>query len=321
MKCQFFPTNKIKREFPYSFSFPDISESLKESIKRNGIITPLYIEEDTHTIICGKRRYLISVELGIETVPVIFIPPGKDNLCRFLENVEVTLTERELNIVEKSNIVAKLITHFGVTKKEVKDKYLQLLKLHPLDKYIELCTWITGLSPQIQLYIIHRRIMLDTLEIAFNLGKDGEKILQFLARTAFGNNKCKEFLNLFRDLSKKQKISFQELLQEEEIRAMINDSKMPFYGKGIFLLAYMRKRRYPVMEEVRGKLERIVRQMNIRPPLILDKSSLLQLEKHYIDLKLKLGKENDIDKAIEGLKQLQESDELKKLLTYLKDFE
>lgn len=50
---------------------PDRLEALTASIKKNGIRTPLIVDQ-TKTVICGNNRLTIARSLGMKTVPVIY---------------------------------------------------------------------------------------------------------------------------------------------------------------------------------------------------------------------------------------------------------
>ena len=48
-------------------------EKIVESIRANGFYNPLIVQRSTGFILAGNHRYLASLELGMKTVPVVFI--------------------------------------------------------------------------------------------------------------------------------------------------------------------------------------------------------------------------------------------------------
>ena len=48
-------------------------ERIVESIRANGFYNPLIVQKSTNYILAGNHRYKAAVELGMETVPVVFV--------------------------------------------------------------------------------------------------------------------------------------------------------------------------------------------------------------------------------------------------------
>ncbi len=62
----------INEEKSIVYSVDKAFESLKLSIELFGIKEPLIVEKESNVVIAGNRRLKAALELGIETIPVIF---------------------------------------------------------------------------------------------------------------------------------------------------------------------------------------------------------------------------------------------------------
>lgn len=86
--------------------------SLKDSIKKHGIITPLIVQKegDKYLIIDGERRFRVATELGIKDVPVQIVV-AKNDFNRMVEQFHIqeqheswTATEKAMAIVEIAEV-------------------------------------------------------------------------------------------------------------------------------------------------------------------------------------------------------------------------
>lgn len=89
--------------------------SLKDSIKKHGVISPLTVQKEgkTYLLIDGERRYRAATELKIKEVPVNIVA-SKEPFLRLLEQFHIqeqheswSATEKALAIVEISSISKK----------------------------------------------------------------------------------------------------------------------------------------------------------------------------------------------------------------------
>ncbi len=105
-----------------SFNPESISE-LAESIKSQGIIQPLIVEEivpGKYSIIAGERRFKAAKEAGLKKVPVIVRKLSE------LERIQMSLIENiqreNLNPIEEATAYQYLMQRSGMTQEEVSEK-------------------------------------------------------------------------------------------------------------------------------------------------------------------------------------------------------
>lgn len=96
---------------------------LSESIKQNGIIQPLVVQENGsgYMIIAGERRYRASKLADLKQLPVIIIDKATD-----LKKLELALIENiqreNLNVIETAEAYKSLIEKFEYTQQQLSDR-------------------------------------------------------------------------------------------------------------------------------------------------------------------------------------------------------
>lgn len=105
-------------------SFDDEAlEGLAESIKNQGILQPLTVEEivpGQYSIIAGERRYRAAMLAGLDKVPVIIskMPEVRRIEASLIENIQ----REDLNAIEEAAAYDYLIKKSGYTQEEVAKK-------------------------------------------------------------------------------------------------------------------------------------------------------------------------------------------------------
>jgi len=105
---------------------PENFDFLKENISQMGILVPLLVEEGSNEVISGNLRHQIAMELGFDTVPVIYEARTEDeqkttiavstNQFRKKSSLEII---REIRFIEEK---------FGITQGKRTDKNPELKK-------------------------------------------------------------------------------------------------------------------------------------------------------------------------------------------------
>lgn len=102
---------------------PDSISELAESIKSQGIIQPLLVEEivpGKYSIIAGERRFKAAQEAGLKKIPVIV------RQLTELERIQMSLIENiqreNLNPIEEATAYQYLMQRSGMTQEEVSEK-------------------------------------------------------------------------------------------------------------------------------------------------------------------------------------------------------
>ena len=108
---------------PRKFFDEEALEGLAESIKSQGIIRPLTVEESApgeFSIIAGERRYRAAKIAGLDKVPAIVVSLSE------VQRIQMSLIENiqreNLNAIEEASAYQYLIDHSGYTQEMVAQK-------------------------------------------------------------------------------------------------------------------------------------------------------------------------------------------------------
>ena len=108
---------------PRKFFDEEALEGLAESIKSQGIIQPLTVEEiapGEFSIIAGERRYRAAKNAGLDKVPAIVVSLSE------VQRIQMSLIENiqreNLNAIEEASAYQYLIDHSGCTQEMVAQK-------------------------------------------------------------------------------------------------------------------------------------------------------------------------------------------------------
>ena len=98
-------------------------EELADSIRQNGIITPILVQEAPngyYTIIAGERRWRAAKKAGLKEIPAIV--KKLDNQKLFEISLIENLQREDLNPVEEALGYKNLMEEHGLTQEEVAQK-------------------------------------------------------------------------------------------------------------------------------------------------------------------------------------------------------
>ena len=113
---------------PFSFSFPEFDQKLFNSISNIGLTNPPILlpskKGDKYFIVSGLRRILACKKLGMKVLQCFIIKKEdvRDYKKFILLNLNINLSQRELNDIEKANLF-KLLLEAGVSPEKIIRKY------------------------------------------------------------------------------------------------------------------------------------------------------------------------------------------------------
>ena len=109
--------NQPRREFD-----PVALSELEESIRQNGVITPITVRRagERYVIIAGERRWRAARAAGLNEIPAYVLDTDEDESFR-LALVE-NLQRQDLNPIEEAMGYRKLISDLGLSQEAVSEK-------------------------------------------------------------------------------------------------------------------------------------------------------------------------------------------------------
>lgn len=119
-------------------------DELVQSIKEHGVIQPIIVRTigNLYQLVAGERRWRAAKDAGLETIPVIVKDLNDTDVMQIalLENIQ----REDLNPMEKSFALQKLINEHGITQEKLSEKLgksrssiANSLRLLKLDKEVQ----------------------------------------------------------------------------------------------------------------------------------------------------------------------------------------
>jgi ParB family chromosome partitioning protein len=232
---------------PFCVSYGYNLGPLKDSINRIGVINPPLVRQKsdtTYQIICGYKRVHALRELGVAaTYCTIVSPPAGDEesfLLSFYDNV----SHRELNPIEKSMAITKLLHYFS-EEKIVRD-FLPLLKLQPHSTQLETFKPLTTLESAIKDAILTGTIDVRTaVKLALVDRRSREACSGLLMTLQLSLSKQTAFMEYVSECALRENLSIDEVINSPQIGFILEDERLNLPQKAAAVMSFLRKRRFP----------------------------------------------------------------------------
>jgi ParB family chromosome partitioning protein len=249
-------------------------EPLKDSIRQVGMINPPVLRkrpDGRYQIICGYKRIGALQELGVSSAACKLVPPESSNEACLLLSLHDNCAHRELNPIEKSLALNRLLSYYSEEK--IVSDYLPLLKLQPhitqFRAYQPLCLLDREIRDAVVAGIIdvHSAPSLARLE-----PETSACLAQLLINLRLSVSKQAEVITSVMEIGLRDGVSPQAVTDEPAIQAILKNDKLNRPQKGDAVLRLLREKRYPRLtakeKQVRGMLSkmRLPRGASITPP-------------------------------------------------------
>lgn len=73
----------LLEQHPDNANMGDI-DAIEESIRVNGLYSPLLVQRSTGRIVAGNHRYVVALKMGLPTVPVIYLDVSDEEALRIM---------------------------------------------------------------------------------------------------------------------------------------------------------------------------------------------------------------------------------------------
>jgi hypothetical protein len=302
----------------YIFTFEPMMSQMVQSIRNIGLVHPPILAEISgqpcYRIISGLKRILALKHLRTESCTAIVYPDDIEhpNLDLFLMNFYENISTRELNPIEKSIALNKLITSFKVPKKELVQKYLPLMQLgaNPkvLDSYLPLIQLEDNLKIAVVEDFLSQELAIQLLEYSY---RDRQSLYELFSDLKLGKNRQKEFLKLLHDIAKIVNTPIHEIISRPLIQSTLNDSTLTVSLKVDKIRDLFRKLRYPIFSQAEEKFNHLKKELKLPPNVSFHPPPFFENDKYSIEIVFK--DQHEYDDAIKLLKQISEKKDLTKL--------
>lgn len=249
-------------------------EALAASIAQVGLIHPPFVfsrPDAAWAVVSGFRRIRACRQLGWSEIPVCVVPPERHLLEVLALAVADNAQHRELSLIEQARAVAKLSPFF--TREADLAAYCEPLGLSLNRELVSRLKRINRLSPVIRDCIGRGSLSLSiALELEKLDGPAAEALAGLFDALRPTLSQQKEMLSLATDIAAAGDLSVPELLETGEMAAIRGNRDFNRQQKIKQVRAFLKKRRYPVIEAFEAAFEKNRRALDLpeavalRPP-------------------------------------------------------
>lgn len=282
-------------------------DSLIPSIKKSGLLNPPVISkrEQKYIIVSGWRRVTVCQKLSMNLIPV-FVMDEQSDLEAFKIPVYENLSIREYSQIEKAAVIRKFYD-FGEEPENIMKKYMSLLKIPPRREVMEVYLNIDGLKENIKKTAHQRNWSLGMLEIMTELApEEAQSLYPFMEPLSL--NKQKQLIENFFDISRKQDVSVQNLLNSGELLRIQNDKGLDPVQKAEKIYMLSKKLKNPTFDTWRQAFEELSQSLDLPEEMKVIPSKFF--EGDTITIKLDIKNQEELKKHIRKLKELSERKEI-----------
>lgn len=277
---------------------------LKTSIKKYGLIHyPILTErKEGLIIVSGWRRILACIELDMGEIP-IYLLLEDDDLKVLLFRIYEDLASRELNFLEKAEIISKLKS-FGMRREEIIEKYLPLLSINPSSYDFNIYFSLSNLDKSVKEAILDENISFQSARVLTLFSKsDQKRLLPFLIPLSF--NYQKELLGDIYEILKRDNISLKNLSTKQNIKKIIESEKFSALEKAKKIREIIKEMRYPLLSSWEVAYKDWIRKLKLPSSIKIIHDKFFEEEGLNLNIKFKNPKdlENSLKKMLEICKK------------------
>ncbi len=268
-----------------------------------------------YRIIEGFNR-ILYFQTRKKTLVEAFIYQGLSAISLFRKAIFHTLLFRDLNLIEKSIILNKLLTDFNIPENEIVQAYLPIIKEQPGRKLFNSILQLNHLTSDIKKYIVQERLTLSLAQkfCPFSI-REQEIIQHFIRHLKLGVNKVKFLLETLVHISKRDNIAVIEVLDLlKPISSIFSISESsPALQKQ--LTDELLRLRFPRYQQQLNEIQTVIKRFKLPPKWKIIPPKNLEGEGVEIHLYIKNKEEYCLAlKKLESVLENKDIDELFNLL-------
>jgi ParB family chromosome partitioning protein len=238
-------------------------EPLKESIRRIGLINPPLLRkrsDDRHQIICGYKRIRALQALGVSSAPCQLVPPETGDAACLLLSLHDNISHRELNPIEKSLAVKRLLSYYREEK--IVSDFLPLIQLQPHITQLRAYQLLCLLDKEIRDALVAGIIDVHSALSLARLDPESRACLAYLLiNLRLSVSKQAEVITSVVEIGLRDGVLPQAVAGDPAIQAILKNDKLNRPQKGDAILRLLREKRYPLLtakeKQVKGMLSKV----------------------------------------------------------------
>ena len=243
---------------------------LKKSLAAIGQTTPLILWDspDGLLLVCGARRRLALLELGVSEFNAWVAPAGLGPEKAAVLAVEDNLGHRDFNEAEKV-LAVKYLSRY-LTEQEITREFARKIGFPPrLEHLVRLRTLGDLESAGLDL-LAAGRMDSETAEMLMEISsEDRRAVLDVLTLLNPGRNKTKLIVAWLTESARRDDVAVASVLSEPEFVSILEEPKLNVPVKEEKIRDLLRKRRFPVLYGLERRRAELLRSLDLPPDVRL----------------------------------------------------
>ncbi len=212
------------------------SASIRNSLAQVGQLNPVILldQESRKTIVCGFRRVFALKMLGKERVSARILSSADISVPQAFDlALWDNLSHRELNLLEKARVLAKLRIMCGIGEERLRDFYLPALGLSSSPAVLRNYLRVDGMHEGLRQCLLAGKLTHSSLELlAAKPESVQESVAELMDRIRLSASLQRKVLNLLEELASMRGASFDAPLKEPQMRTTLEDPALSPFQKG-----------------------------------------------------------------------------------------
>jgi ParB-like chromosome segregation protein Spo0J len=244
----------------FSVGFMPDLQKLRSSIEQIGLIQPVLLRKkrDHYQIVCGFRRISIVQELGMEEIESkVFEEKEMDDFRLFAISLHENLNTRGFNAVEMAIALDKLVHRFQIDPAVLINDFLPLFSLEPNEKILNTYLSLARMEDGIKMYVLKEEVSRSNIRRLSVLTPDDRmSLLSLISSLKLGENRLREILTLFEEISQRDRLMVKDIVHRPEIKNILFQEEITPSQKTERVKKILMDLRYPRMHKMEERFEK-----------------------------------------------------------------
>jgi hypothetical protein len=315
----------------FSITYPLNLETLVSSIRKVGLLQPVLLREYSsnvtpepfstgeYQIVSGLKRILACRELHFEAVDAfVYNSETLTDLDGFIWNLFDNLTIRAPNLIEKTIVLHKLLYQFHLEKQVITNQYMPLLGLDPSLKVLEAHLYVHQLEEETKNYLLSQEIPMRLILELFHFSQEDRRHIFLLATSLkLNTNLLKELSNLIEEITERDEIPVENLLDDLHIRNILANSIHSVSQKIEKIRKILKQTRYPIWTNLEAQVQEKFKQLKLPKEISIILPPFFEEDRLKVTFRFRDKKE--LKKILDKLQELAGEEALDDILRMISD--
>jgi ParB-like chromosome segregation protein Spo0J len=285
--------------------------ALIRSIAEIGLIHPPVVthRKGNVLIVTGWKRVLACQSLSLPSIPC-FVFEGQDDLEAFRLGLQENSTFRTFTLLEKAEILSRLI-QLGVTENDVVKDELSLLEIPQTLNHLDIYLDIAALEPETKAFIHSKNMAYPVAQLLTEYSKEERSLLLSFLHP-LGQNKQKELLQNLLEVSKRDHIPVQDILAGEDIQRITSAENLSPLQKAEDIRNLIQRKRYPTLSTWKDAFKSQKKDLEWPADIKIEPSPFFEGEEYTVQFTFKNS--DEYKKKLTKLNELASHKKISRLL-------